>query len=253
MNRTEVNILTLPCVAPALYQWDYGQVLVPTGVELPETYEVHFKVTGSDTTMTILGTADGVLIPDELLTVSGKIVCYIYLHTGADDGETEYKITVPVRARPEPSDYEPTPVQQDVITQTIGALQSAVGHVDEVAENLESEIVTAVQEELATGQYKGDKGDKGDTGPQGPKGDTGEQGPKGDTGSQGPKGDQGIQGPKGETGDQGIQGPKGDKGDTGAQGPKGDAGDDYILTNADKTEIANTVYGMIESAEGSDY
>ena len=38
--------------------------------------------------------------------------------------------------------------------------------------------------------------------------------------------------------------------------PKGDtgtAGADYILTNADKTEIANTVYGMIESAEGSDY
>lgn len=38
--------------------------------------------------------------------------------------------------------------------------------------------------------------------------------------------------------------------------PKGDtgtAGADYILTSADKTEIANTVYSMIESAEGSDY
>ena len=30
-------------------------------------------------------------------------------------------------------------------------------------------------------------------------------------------------------------------------------GSDYNLTSADKTEIANTVYGMIESAEGSDY
>lgn len=40
---------------------------------------------------------------------------------------------------------------------------------------------------------------------------------------------------------------------TGATGPLGPAGADYILTNADKTEIANTVYGMIESAEGSDY
>lgn len=37
------------------------------------------------------------------------------------------------------------------------------------------------------------------------------------------------------------------KGDTGADG------NDYILTSADKTEIANTVYSMIESAEGSDY
>lgn len=45
-------------------------------------------------------------------------------------------------------------------------------------------------------------------------------------------------------GEQGIQG---ERGATGAQGA------DYILTSADKTEIANTVYGMIESAEGSDY
>lgn len=253
MNKTVVDIKRRLVFAPSLWQWDYGQILVPTGVELPDTYEVHFKVAGQDTTMTILGTSDGVQIPDELLTVAQPIVCYIYLHDSDSDGETEYKINIPVNARPQPSDYEPTPIQQDVITQTIGALQSAVSHVDEVAENLEAEIVTAVQEELATGQYKGDKGD---TGEQGPKGDTGPQGPKGD------KGDTGIQGPKGDTGDQGIQGPKGDKGDTGAQGPKGDTGakgdkgdkgDSYILTNADKAEIANTVYGMIESAEGSDY
>ena len=89
-----------------------------------------------------------------------------------------------------------------------------------------------------------------------PKGDTGEQGPQG---IKGDKGDRGIQGPKGDKGDNGIQGPKGDKGDTGERGPQGErgetgpAGADYILTNADKTEIANTVYGMIESAEGSDY
>lgn len=39
----------------------------------------------------------------------------------------------------------------------------------------------------------------------------------------------------------------------GPQGEQGPAGADYVLTSADKTEIANTVYGMIESAEGSDY
>lgn len=137
----------------------------------------------------------------------------------------------------------------------------------------------------ATGEQgpQGPKGDKGDTGEQGPKGDTGNtgpQGPKGDTGDQGPQGskgdtgEQGIQGPKGDTGEQGIQGPKGDtgeqgpKGDTGAtgpqgpQGPKGDTGatgpagadgNDYILTAADKTEIRDAVYALIDSAEGSDY
>ena len=199
LNIVQADISQRLCFTSALYQWDYGQILLPTGVELPSAYEVHFAVPNTDTTMTVIGGADGVAIPDELLQTSGQIVAYIYLHSGEDDGETEYKINIPVKARPQPSDYEPTPVQQDVITQTIGALQTAVSHVDEVAENLESEIVTAVQEELATGQYKGDKGD------------------------------------------------------TGAQGSKGDAGDDYILTNADKAEIANTVYGMIQAAEGSNY
>ena len=63
----------------------------------------------------------------------------------------------------------------------------------------------------ATGP-QGEKGDKGDTGPQGDKGDTGPQGEKGDTGAQGPQGEQGPQGPQGE---------KGDKGETGAAGPAG--------------------------------
>ena len=82
--------------------------------------------------------------------------------------------------------------------------------------------------------YRGPKGETGDTGPQGlkgEKGDTGPQGPKGETGDTGPqglkgeKGDTGPQGPKGETGDTGPQGLKGEKGDAGPQGPKGETGD----------------------------
>ena len=53
-------------------------------------------------------------------------------------------------------------------------------------------------EQLAA--LKGEKGDKGETGPQGPKGETGAQGPKGDTGDQGPQGPQGKTGPQGEPG-----------------------------------------------------
>ena len=84
----------------------------------------------------------------------------------------------------------------------------------------------------------GPQGEPGAEGPQGPKGDIGaqgeqgEQGPKGDTGAQGP---QGEQGPKGDTGPQGEQGPKGDPGPAGADGK------DYVLTDADKTDIAAKV------------
>ena len=53
------------------------------------------------------------------------------------------------------------------------------------------------------GYLQGDKGERGETGPQGEKGETGEQGPKGD------KGDQGERGPIGPKGDQGEAGPTG--------------------------------------------
>lgn len=105
-------------------------------------------------------------------------------------------------------------------------------------------------------------GADGAAGPQGPKGDTGETGATGPQGPQGEQGIQGIQGPKGDTGEtgpqgatgpQGPQGPKGDTGATGATGPQGPAGDDYVLTAADKTEIANAVYALLTDANGQSF
>lgn len=45
----------------------------------------------------------------------------------------------------------------------------------------------------------------------------------------------------GPKGDQGIQGPKGDKGEQGIQGIQGESGKNYVLTDKDKTEIADMV------------
>ena len=53
----------------------------------------------------------------------------------------------------------------------------------------------------------------------------------------------GDQGDKGDTGAQGIQGEKGDKGDT------GDPGSDYVLTDADKSEIAALVLAQIPDGD----
>jgi len=82
------------------------------------------------------------------------------------------------------------------------------------------------------------RGPQGEQGIQGETGPRGEQGPKGDTGEQGPKGDKGDTGETGPKGDTGATGPQGPQGETGAKGAKGDPGDDYILTAADKAEIA---------------
>lgn len=110
-----------------LWQWDYGQILKITGLDLPQAFEVHFSNSRkSGETVTQIGTDNQVVIPDMYLTSGAAIYAFIFLHDGLTDGETEYVINVPVRERPEPSDIEPTPEQQDVITQAIAALNTAV-------------------------------------------------------------------------------------------------------------------------------
>lgn len=134
---------------------------------------------------------------------------------------------------------------------------------------------------------KGDKGDQGIQGPQGikgDKGDTGAQGPKGDQGNVGPAGPQGPMGPKGETGDSGVyvgaeaptdpnvmawidvDGGGVDLSDyytkeevdnkieqieltPGAPGKDGVDGKDYVLTDTDKTEIAQLALTLIPASE----
>ena len=102
------------------------------------------------------------------------------------------------------------------------------------------DMFTAAQ--LETLKVKGDKGDKGDTGAQG------------------------IQGEKGDKGDTGaaftydmftaaqlealkVKGDKGDKGEKGDKGDTGDPGSDYVLTDADKSEIAALVLAQIPDGD----
>lgn len=110
-----------------IWQWDYGQILEITGVELPSPFQVQFSNTpAAGESPEALGENGSVAIPDAFLTSGENIYAFVFLHTGADDGETVYRITIPVNDRPEPTSEEPTPVQQDVIDQAIAALQAAV-------------------------------------------------------------------------------------------------------------------------------
>lgn len=127
-----------------LWQYDYGQVLRFTGVALPETFEVHFsnaKEFGQ--AKTSIGTTDGVLIPDEYLVTGKPVFAWIFLHTGADDGETVYMAQIPVNKRSVPSDEAPTPQEQSAITQAIAALNSAVVDVQEAVEAADSARASA--------------------------------------------------------------------------------------------------------------
>lgn len=124
---------TMTTTQTALWQYDYGQILVIQGVQLPTAYEVHFCNSKDSTTITSIGDADGVVIPDQFLQNGEVIYAYVYLHTGDSDGETEYKITIPVMDRAEPTDIEPTPAQESTIGQLISALNDAVDAAEEAA------------------------------------------------------------------------------------------------------------------------
>ena len=97
---------------------------------------------------------------------------------------------------------------------------------------------------------KGDKGDKGDTGETGATGAKGDKGDRGDRGEQGIQGIQGIQGPKGDKGDKGNTGEQGPIGPQGPQGVPGQDGSDYVLTDADKEEIADGLPERVTSLTG---
>lgn len=60
----------------------------------------------------------------------------------------------------------------------------------------------------------------------------------------------GVIGPQGPQGIQGATGPQGPQGETGATGPQGIPGDDYVLTQQDKTDIANIVLQLLPTTQG---
>jgi hypothetical protein len=141
MNITTVSFGagdTIAISEESLYQYDYGQILQIEGLDLPTVYTVDFCNSGDSDTMPMIGDANGVTIPDDFLRTGKNINAFIWLHTGDADGETEYKIVIPVAPRPERGDEEPTPTQQTVIDQLITQLNNGVDHVDEIAESLEA-------------------------------------------------------------------------------------------------------------------
>lgn len=140
-----------------LWRINYGQILEIVGIDLPATFEVHQCNSGDAKAKKAIGSNGRVTIYDEYLKTGKNIEIYIYLHAGEFDGETEYKITIPVKARPDVTNAEPTPEQQDAIGQLISALnngveaaeQSATESADSAAAALASEQAAKASEDAA--------------------------------------------------------------------------------------------------------
>ena len=113
-------------VTAPIVKEDYGLYLKIEGLELPSTYEVDFSNSEHNgTSVTMIGNADGVLIPRQFVD-SGKDVFAFLYHVGADYGRTIYKFRIPNKLRPDRTNEEPTPEQASTIDQAINALNTAV-------------------------------------------------------------------------------------------------------------------------------
>ena len=136
-------------VTAPIVKEDYGLYLKIEGLELPSTYEVDFSNSEHNgTSVTMIGNADGVLIPSQFIS-SGKDVFAFLYHVGADYGRTVFKFRIPNKLRPDRTDETPTPEELSVIDQTISALNEA----KEEWEGMTAEAVTLPPNSQATAEY----------------------------------------------------------------------------------------------------
>lgn len=121
-----------------LWQYDYGQVLNIEGLDLPAVFEADFSndpLRGDSITM--IGSDNSVRIPSQYLESGDAVYAFIFLHNGDDDGETEYRIQIPVEKRPARTKEEPDEEEQSVIGQAIAALNTAVERTEALAAEAE--------------------------------------------------------------------------------------------------------------------
>lgn len=129
-----------------LWQWDYGQVLRIQGLNLPMAAEIHFSLreTGGEAVTRIGVTKDGVtdvVIPDSMLENSGvtsnyNIYAFVYL-TDENSGQTEYKITLSVKARPKPEAFD-TPEEAELFREAIAVVNESAGRAEDAQKSAEA-------------------------------------------------------------------------------------------------------------------
>ena len=133
------------------YQYNHGQFLYFADLDLPQAFEVHFSSRDRGESKTQIGSNKLVEIPDEYFWSGAlQIYAWIYLHSGADDGETVYEVKIPLMKRAKPTDEEPLPQQQGVIDRAIAELNNAIEITTENANktNADKTIVNNIKDEV---------------------------------------------------------------------------------------------------------
>ena len=122
---------------------DYGILFQMPDLDLPAAYQVDFSnKLASGTALTVVGNADGALIPQSLMD-SGKDVYAFLYHVGDGFGKTTHVFRINNNRRAKRGTPAPTPTQQGIIDQTIAALNDAVESTAADAEQTASDAARA--------------------------------------------------------------------------------------------------------------
>lgn len=131
--------------ASGLWQYDYGQVLRIQGLDLPKAAEIHFSLDqkSGESIARIGTTKDGVTdapIPDSVLEYNTSqnynIYAFIFL-SDTNSGNTEYRITIPVKARPKP-EVPGDPEEPELFREAIEAVNQAADQSEEARNQAEA-------------------------------------------------------------------------------------------------------------------
>lgn len=134
------------CKVSGLWQYDYGQILSIENLNLPKTMEIHFSLDDKNgNSITRIGlTENGITtvhIPDTLLENNDiasnyNIYAFIYI-ADSTEGNTEYRITMPVKTRPKPNTIE-NPEDPALFHEIVGAVNKAADEAEQAKKESES-------------------------------------------------------------------------------------------------------------------
>lgn len=111
-----------------VWRIDRGMKLQISGLDLPAYYQVHFSNQPiREEAIPVLASSDVVEIPDQFFQDGEDVYAWVYVTPDEGVAYTIGMITIPVKARPDISDAEPTPAQESIIDSAIAALNENVG------------------------------------------------------------------------------------------------------------------------------
>ena len=116
-------------------QWDYGQVLIIKGLDLPKAVEIHFCVYTDSTTIPAVGiTTDDhtyVEIPDGLLRQERELRAYVYV-ADLEQGKTVRTVNIPIQRRQKP-EIPHTPEDTEIFREAIKAVNNSADRAETAA------------------------------------------------------------------------------------------------------------------------